>query len=96
MKLVFWVCVSHILPLVSCLPGLAKGNGSSTTVNQTTCNDRTYTYDGLAGYGFVPSDFRDKTGDTFGGPSSAAFESWKKTREGSYEGIIWLLPDRGW
>jgi hypothetical protein len=38
-------------------------------VNQTTCNGQTYTYEELAGYGFLPSDARDKFGDTIGGVS---------------------------
>jgi len=36
-------------------------------VNQTTCNGKTYTYEELAGYGFVPGDARDEFGDTLGG-----------------------------
>lgn len=70
----------------------------SSVVNQTTCDGRQYTYQQLAGYGFVPSDARDKFGDTIGGiGSSAAIDrkSWKK-KGGSYTGILWGLPDRGW
>lgn len=98
MKLTTWISVSYILPLVSCLPKSANRSESATPVNRTTCDGRTYSYDELAGYGFVPSDFRDETGDTSGGPSSVAFDasSWKKTRDGTYEGLIWGLPDRGW
>ena len=40
-------------------------------VNQTTCNGLTYTYQQLAGFGFIPSDARDKYGDTIGGIGSA-------------------------
>ncbi|MCJ1354055.1 MAG: hypothetical protein MMC33_004042 [Icmadophila ericetorum] len=68
-------------------------------VNQTTCNGNTYAYNQLAGYGFVPSNARDKFGDTMGGFGSAiAFDesSWQKTKNGSYTGILWVLPDRGW
>ncbi|KAI9751661.1 MAG: hypothetical protein M4579_005966 [Chaenotheca gracillima] len=68
-------------------------------VNQTTCNGNTYTYQELAGYGFLPSTRRDKFGDTLGGfGSSLAFDtgSWRKGRNGVYTGIVWLLPDRGW
>lgn len=70
-----------------------------SVVNQTTCDGRQYTYQKLAGYGFVPSDARDKFGDTIGGiGSSAAIErkSWKKNKQGSYTGTLWALPDRGW
>ena len=71
----------------------------SSVVNQTTCDGRQYTYQQLAGYGFVPSDARDKFGDTIGGiGSSAAIDrkSWKKKKDGSYTGTLWGLPDRGW
>ena len=68
-------------------------------VNQTDCVNRHYTYQQLAGYGVVANDARDKFGDTLGGfGSSIAIdrESWKKSRQGVYTGILWGLPDRGW
>lgn len=68
-------------------------------VNQTTCNGAQYTYQSLAGYGFIPPNARDKFGDTIGGiGSSAALDanSWKKSKDGSYTGILYALPDRGW
>jgi len=42
---------------------LALGAIASTAlaqVNSTTCNDQTYTYNSLAGYGYVPSDAYDE------------------------------------
>lgn len=81
----------------------------TTFVNQTTCNGKTYTYRELAGFGFVPSRFRDKYGDTVSLGSSIAIErkSWEKkeravlsgetrTSEVFYRGTLWTLPDRGW
>jgi hypothetical protein len=71
---------------------------NSTFVNQTTCNGQTYTYQQLAGYGFLPGNATDKFGDTIGGiGSSIAFQanSWIQTPFG-YQGIIYGLPDRGW
>lgn len=69
----------------------------STPVNTTTCNGQTYSYLGLAGYGFTPSNARDKFGDTAGGiGSSAAFQSWTRLENGSYAGLLYALPDRGW
>lgn len=70
----------------------------SPVVNRTECVNRTYTYERLAGYGFVANDARDKFNDTLGGfGSSIAIErkSWKK-QDGVYTGILWGLPDRGW
>ena len=72
---------------------------TAPVVNQTTCDGKQYTYQSLAGYGFIPSNARDKFGDTIGGiGSSAAIDrnTWKKTTNGSYTGILWALPDRGW
>ncbi|KAJ9609005.1 hypothetical protein H2200_006776 [Cladophialophora chaetospira] len=68
-------------------------------VNSTTCNGQTYVYQALAGYGFTPSDSRDKFGDTAGGiGSSAAIDqkSWTVSSDGVYTGILYGLPDRGW
>ncbi|OJJ48648.1 hypothetical protein ASPZODRAFT_61563 [Penicilliopsis zonata CBS 506.65] len=72
---------------------------ASAVVNQTVCGGTTYSYLGLAGYGYIPSSFRDKYGDTMGGWGSAAAieqDSWRRTGELTYEGILWVLPDRGW
>ncbi|KIW88630.1 uncharacterized protein Z519_10676 [Cladophialophora bantiana CBS 173.52] len=72
---------------------------AGAAVNTTTCNGQTYVYQALAGYGFTPSDSRDKFGDTAGGiGSSAAIDqhSWRVDSNGVYSGILWALPDRGW
>ena len=77
---------------------LQPRQSTTTVVNQTTCNGKQYTYQGLAGYGFVPSNATDKQGDTIGGiGSSIAFDrnTWHKTPTG-YSGIVYALPDRGW
>ena len=71
----------------------------TSVVNQTNCNGRTYTYEGLAGYGFVASNARDKFGDTLGGYGSAIAldkNAWKKMGNGKYNGILYAVPDRGW
>lgn len=68
-------------------------------VNQTTCAGTTYKYTGLAGYGFIPSNARDKYGDTIGGiGSSIAIDqsSWRKSDDDVYLGTIYTIPDRGW
>lgn len=72
-----------------------------TGVNVTTCNGKTYVYEGLAGYGKLASDARDKFGDTIGGiGSSIALDksSYRqvKGKNGLYSGVIYGLPDRGW
>lgn len=68
-------------------------------VSTTLCAGKNYTYEELAGYGFVPSNARDKYGDTLGGFGSAIAldkSKWEKKKDGSYKGILYALPDRGW
>ncbi|CAG8979627.1 hypothetical protein HYALB_00011990 [Hymenoscyphus albidus] len=72
---------------------------STTHVSKTLCGGKNYTYDSLAGFGLVPSNSRDKFGDTLGGFGSAiAFDraQWKKLSNGTYTGTMYALPDRGW
>ncbi|KAH8707108.1 esterase-like activity of phytase-domain-containing protein [Phaeosphaeriaceae sp. PMI808] len=73
------------------------------SVSVATCNGKKYIYEELAGYGKLSASFRDKHGDTLGGIGSAiALDkksvSWKKNKgkNGTYEGVIYGLPDRGW
>jgi hypothetical protein len=45
------------------------------------------------------NDFLDKFGDTLGGWGSAIAldrAQWKKLPDGSFTGILYALPDRGW
>ncbi|KAI0503442.1 esterase-like activity of phytase-domain-containing protein [Xylaria bambusicola] len=79
-------------------PGSVIGKRTAS-VNSTTCNGAKYSYDELAGYGFVPSNAIDKLGDTLGGLGSSLHldqGAWRKHCNGSYSGILWSLPDRGW
>ncbi|KAL0581259.1 hypothetical protein V5O48_000742 [Marasmius crinis-equi] len=57
-----------------------------------------YVNKGLVGFGLIPSDFRESTGDTLGGIGSAiAFKrgTWTKNTNGSYTGTLVARPDRG-
>ncbi|KAJ9664821.1 hypothetical protein H2201_005042 [Coniosporium apollinis] len=67
--------------------------------SSVVCNGKTYKCTGLVGYGLVPSVARDKFGDTLGGIGSSVVidpSSWKKNEDGTYRGVAWCLPDRGW
>ena len=99
----------NILPIATLIVlHSARGAGAAriehigpraSSVNKTTCDGRDFVYERLAGYGFVPSDARDKAGDTLGGfGSSIALDrsTWKKSKQGVYTGVLWALPDRGW
>lgn len=54
---------------------------------------------GLVGFGLIPSDFRESTGDTLGGIGSAIdlkHGSFGRTgSDGSFKGTFIMLPDRG-
>ncbi|KAK4223748.1 esterase-like activity of phytase-domain-containing protein [Podospora fimiseda] len=70
-------------------------------VSTTTCQGKTYTYKELAGFGSIPSDARDKFGDTISIGSAARLTNWKKTtnpktKQTTYTGTLYGLPDRGW
>ena len=68
-------------------------------VGSVICNGKTYSHHGLVGYGLIPSDARDKFGDTLGGlGSSVVIEqpTWERSVDGTYKGVAWCLPDRGW
>ncbi|KFZ11276.1 hypothetical protein V502_07638 [Pseudogymnoascus sp. VKM F-4520 (FW-2644)] len=85
--------------VVSATP-LAGGGHSQPdlpAVFKTTCGGKKFQYDGLAGYGTVPGDFRDKYGETVSMGSSLVIEDWKSRDHGkTYKATLWGLPDRGW
>src|SRR5262249_58813740 len=59
---------------------------------------KTFVNKGLVGVGRIPSDAKDKQGDTLGGIGSgmvANVSSWRKDGE-VYRGTVYMLPDRGW
>lgn len=82
--------IAIAISVVSAAPSV-----SQNPVFSTTCEGKSYTYNELAGYGFVPNDARDKFGDTISLGSSIAFASWSK-KGSKYEGKLFGLPDRGW
>lgn len=78
---------------------LAAPQKRASPLNSTICNGKTYEYLGMAGYGFTPSNARDKFGDTAGGIGSSAVvdaKTWTLQSNGSYTGLLYALPDRGW
>lgn len=84
--------------IVACFFSLVAA-GNSSYANQITCNGNTYTYEKLAGYGLIPGNARDKFGDTIGGIGSSIamdLKTWTRLSNGSYTGVLWTLPDRGW
>lgn len=65
--------------------------------NSVTVGGVTFVNKGLVGVGRIPSNQRDKFGETFGSGSGMAIDQSSWTRDGdTYKGSLWLLPDRGY
>lgn len=70
---------------------------ASSPVVSVKLNGQTYVNKGLVGFGLIPSNFRESTGDTLGGIGSAIaikYGTWKATNT-SFEGTFVVHPDRG-
>jgi len=77
---------------------LAAIDGTASA-QPVTFEGKTYVNKGLVGVGRVPSNAKDQLGETLGGlGSSIALDlaSWTKNSNGSYSGVLYMLPDRGW
>ena len=61
-----------------------------------TIGDLVFVNKALVGVGRLPSDLRDKFGETFGSGSAIVLDarSWTRTPAG-YQGTFYMLPDRG-
>jgi hypothetical protein len=62
-----------------------------------TIGDLVFVNKALVGVGRLPSDLRDKFGETFGSGSGIVVDpkSWTRTPAG-YQGTFYMLPDRGY
>jgi hypothetical protein len=62
-----------------------------------TIGDLVFVNKALVGVGRLPSDLRDRFGETFGSGSGIAVDpkSWTRTASG-YQGTFYMSPDRGW
>jgi hypothetical protein len=71
--------------------------GPAGAADTVTAGGLTLINKGLVGVGRIPSDQRDKFGETFGSGSGMAADpkTWTKTADG-YRGTFYLLPDRGY
>jgi hypothetical protein len=67
-------------------------------VATVTVNNQTFVNQGLVGVGRMPSDLKDKFGETFGSFSAFTFQpgSWQRNANGSYSGTLFTQPDRGY
>src|SRR2546430_13633244 len=80
------------LALIAWLAPAPATRGAETV----TIGDLTFVNQALVGVGRLPSDLRDKFGETFGSGSAIAVDakSWVRTPAG-YQGTFYMLPDRG-
>ncbi|KAF9038061.1 esterase-like activity of phytase-domain-containing protein [Panaeolus papilionaceus] len=71
---------------------------ATTTSVSITLGGVTYVNKGLVGFGLIPSNATESTGDTIGGIGSAiAFKpgTWTSNADGTFSGILVVHPDRG-
>ncbi|KAF8915283.1 esterase-like activity of phytase-domain-containing protein [Mucidula mucida] len=77
-----------------CSPVRVKRNDVKVTLD-----GQTYINKGIVGFGVIPSDFVESTGDTLGGIGSAVAlknGSWRKLENGTFTGTFIAHPDRGY
>lgn len=86
--------------LTRLLPTLLLCTGAlvAQPVTTVTVNHQTFVNQGLVGVGRMPSDLKDKFGETFGSFSAFTFQpgSWQRNANGSYSGTLFAQPDRGY
>lgn len=71
---------------------------SARTGEPVTLGNQTFLNHGLVGVGRIPSNLKDKYGETFGSFSAFTFKpgTWQKNSVGSYSGTLFAQPDRGY
>ena len=71
--------------------------GARAAEHSVTVDGKVFTVKGLVGIGRIPSNARDKFGETFGSGSAMTPDGRTWRRDGdSYQGSFFLLPDRGY
>jgi len=86
--------LTRLLPVLL----LCTGALVAQPVATVTVNNQTFVNQGLVGVGRMPSDLKDKFGETFGSFSAFTFQpgSWQRNANGSYSGTLFAQPDRGY
>jgi hypothetical protein len=85
--------------LVSLLPAaLLAVNAHAALAQSVVFQGQTFVNKGLVGVARVPSNARDKIGDTVSLGSGITIPpgGWHKRQDGNYTGSFIMLPDRGW
>jgi hypothetical protein len=83
----------RLLPLI-----FLAGSLAAQPVTTVTLSRQIFVNHGLVGVGRMPSNLKDKFGETFGSFSAFAFQpgSWQRHADGSYSGTLFAQPDRGY
>ncbi|KAG5635359.1 hypothetical protein H0H81_011548 [Sphagnurus paluster] len=91
----------YFLVLVHCVrasPASKRQAPPGRVVALASLNGQNYVNKGLVGFGLIPSDFRESTGDTIGGFGSAIDIKYGslKASGGKFQGTFIVVPDRGY
>ncbi|KAJ6538393.1 esterase-like activity of phytase-domain-containing protein [Mycena sp. CBHHK59/15] len=81
------------------MPRATPVQTASSTAVSVVLDGITYVNQGLVGFGLIPSNSTESTGDTMGGIGSAIaikVGSWKALSNGSFTGTLVVQPDRGY
>ncbi|KZV76582.1 hypothetical protein PENSPDRAFT_598027 [Peniophora sp. CONT] len=74
----------------------ARPSPRAAQLDTASLDGVTYVNKGIVGFGFIPSDFKESTGDTLGGIGSAiALKTFSSNGNTSFTGTIVVQPDRG-
>ncbi|KAK9472482.1 esterase-like activity of phytase-domain-containing protein [Dipodascopsis tothii] len=95
------VCGVNAIPFSGFKAVVHAASTSSSAVTTATIGGSTFTYNGMAGYGFVPGNSTDKYGDTISFGSSITIERpslvvYEVDGVTYYNATVYNLPDRGW
>ena len=87
----------RMVTLAALIAGMLAPPSAACAAETVTIGDLVFVNKALVGVGRVPSDLRDKFGETFGSGSGIAVDprSWVRTPTG-YQGTLYMLPDRGY
>ncbi|KAF8961939.1 esterase-like activity of phytase-domain-containing protein [Flammula alnicola] len=85
------------VPVIEGTDATPVSSAASAAVS-VTLGGLTYVNKGLVGFGLIPSDFLESTGDTIGGIGSAIAikrGTWAAHTDGTFTGTLVVHPDRG-
>ncbi|KAJ7766026.1 esterase-like activity of phytase-domain-containing protein [Mycena metata] len=87
------------IPNAPVVPRASPTQAAAAAAVSVSLGGVTYVNQGLVGFGRIPSNFTESTGDTLGGIGSSIaikFGSWQELSNGSYTGTLVVQPDRGY